>query len=144
MFYSFAMERSWALFITFIPDYVLGDSGVKNPPASARDTRDTGSERSLGGGNGNPLQYSCLGISMDRGAWRASIHGVTKNWTQLSNWAHSICVIFFFFIFWLCHAIFKISVPWPATEPRPWQWKPGILTSRPSGNFVIQLFFNAL
>ena len=32
-------------------------------------------------GNGNPLQYSCLGNSIDRGAWRATVHGVAKNWT---------------------------------------------------------------
>ena len=47
---------------------------VENPPANA------GDEDSLspGEGNGNPLQYSCLGNSMDRGAWRAPVHGVTK------------------------------------------------------------------
>ena len=36
-------------------------------------------------GNGNPLQYSCLENPMDRGAWQATVHGVTKSWTQLSN-----------------------------------------------------------
>ena len=36
-------------------------------------------------GNGNPLQYSCLGSCMDRGAWWATIHGVAKSWTQLST-----------------------------------------------------------
>ena len=41
--------------------------------------------RSLGGGHGNPLQYSCLGNSMDRGAWRATVPGVEKNRTRLSN-----------------------------------------------------------
>ena len=45
----------------------------------------TGWGRSLGEGNGNPLQYSCLGNSMDREAWWAIVHGVTKSWTQLSN-----------------------------------------------------------
>ena len=35
--------------------------------------------------NGNPLQYSCLGDPMDSGAWQATIHGVTKSWTQWSN-----------------------------------------------------------
>ena len=44
-----------------------------------------GSGRSPGEGNGNPLQYSCLGNPMDRGAWQATVHGVAKNWTQLSN-----------------------------------------------------------
>ena len=39
--------------------------------------------------NGNPLQHSCLENSMDRGAWQVMVHGVTKSWTRLSNWAHS-------------------------------------------------------
>ena len=41
--------------------------------------------RSPGGGNGNPLQYSCLENPMDRRAWQAVIHGVVKSWTQLSE-----------------------------------------------------------
>jgi len=41
------------------------------------------------GGNGNPLQYSCLGSPMDRGACWAAVHGVTKSWIRLSNWAHT-------------------------------------------------------
>ena len=44
-----------------------------------------GSGRSLGEGNGNPLQYSCLENPMDRGAWQAAVHGVTKSQTQLSD-----------------------------------------------------------
>ena len=40
---------------------------------------------SPGGRNGNPLQYSCLENSMDRGAWWATVHGVAKSWTRLSN-----------------------------------------------------------
>ena len=44
-----------------------------------------GSRRSPGRGNGNPLQYSCLEHSMDRGAWWAVLHGVAKSWTWLSN-----------------------------------------------------------
>ena len=54
---------------------------VKNPIASAGDVTVTGlipgSERSPGRGHGNPFQYSCLEDPMDRGAWRAAIHGVT-------------------------------------------------------------------
>ena len=46
-----------------------------------------GSGKSPGGGNGNPLQYSCLENSMDRGDWRATVQGVTEHWTRLSNWA---------------------------------------------------------
>ena len=55
---------------------------VKNPPANAGDVRDTGSipglGRSLGGGHSNPLQYSCLENPMDRGAWQATVYGVTR------------------------------------------------------------------
>ena len=62
---------------------------LKNWSANAGDIRDmvwiTGSGRCLGGGNDNPLQYSCLENSMDRGAWLATVHGVSKSWTQLSN-----------------------------------------------------------
>ena len=56
-------------------------SVVKNLPAKAGDTGDfiLGSGRSPGGGNGSPLQYSCQKNPMDRGAWRATVHGVTKN-----------------------------------------------------------------
>ena len=43
-----------------------------------------GSGRSPGGGNGNPFQYSCLENPMDRGAWWATVHGVTKSWTGLN------------------------------------------------------------
>ena len=44
--------------------------------------------RSPGGGHGNPLQYSCLVNPMDRGAWQAIVHGVTKSWTWLSKSKH--------------------------------------------------------
>ena len=43
--------------------------------------------RSPGGGHGNPLQYSCLENPMDRGAWQATVHGVAKSQTQLSELA---------------------------------------------------------
>ena len=62
---------------------------VKNLPADAGDLRDTGSipgsGRSLGGGHGNPLQYSCLENPMDRGAWWATVHKVLKNQTLLKQ-----------------------------------------------------------
>ena len=58
---------------------------VKKPPVSARDIRNSGSipgsGRSPRGGNGKPLQYSCLENPMDRGAWRATVHGVVKSQT---------------------------------------------------------------
>ena len=64
--------------ITFV-----GGTGVKNLPAKAGDTGDTGLIPGLGrspeAGNGNPLRYSCLENPMDRRAWWAIVHGVTKS-----------------------------------------------------------------
>ena len=57
---------------------------VKNPPANAGDPGSIpGLGQSPGEGNGNPLQYSCLENSMDRGAWWATVHGVSRSWTRL-------------------------------------------------------------
>ena len=60
---------------------------VKNPPAKAGDTRDVGSIPGSGRypreGNGSSLQYSCLGNPMDRGAWGATVHEITKSQTIL-------------------------------------------------------------
>ena len=59
-----------------------GGSVVRNPPANAGYKGSIpGSGRSPGEGNGNPLQYSCPGNSMDRGAWRATVHRVVKGQT---------------------------------------------------------------
>ena len=59
-----------------------GSSVVKNPPANARHMGSVpGSGRSTGEGNDNPLQYSCLENPVDRGAWWATVHGVTKGQT---------------------------------------------------------------
>ena len=58
---------------------------VKNPPANAGDIREVSSILVLGRspreGNGNPVQYSCQGNPMDRGAWQATVHEVAKSWT---------------------------------------------------------------
>ena len=66
---------------------------VKNPPANAGDARHAGSipgsGKSLGVGNGNPLQYTCVENSMDRGAWWAAVHGITKSWTRLKRLSSS-------------------------------------------------------
>ena len=62
---------------------------VKNPPANAGDIRDAnsipGKGRSPGRGHGNPLQYSCLKNSMDRGVWRATVHRVAHSQIQLKQ-----------------------------------------------------------
>ena len=66
-----------------------GFSGCSDGKESACSARDLGSiaglERSPGEGNGYPLQYSLLENSLDRGAWWATVNGVTKRWTQLSD-----------------------------------------------------------
>ena len=65
---------------------------IKNLPTNAGDVRDArdmglipGLGRYPGEGNGNPLQYPCLENPMDREAWRATVHGVTKSQTRLSD-----------------------------------------------------------
>ena len=80
-------DRVWASQVVLV---------VKNLSANAEDIRDTGSilgpGRSPGGGHGNPRQYSCLVNPMDRGAWRATVHGVAKSQTwlkRLSMHAHT-------------------------------------------------------
>ena len=71
--------------------YSLGFPGSLDGKAPAYSAGDPGlvpgSERSPGGGNGNPLQYSCLENPMDQGAWCATVHGVTKSRTQLSDFS---------------------------------------------------------
>ena len=67
----------------------MGFSGSSNCKESVCNAGDPGSipglGRSPGEGNGYPLQYFCLKNSMDRGAWKATVHGLTKNRIQLSN-----------------------------------------------------------
>ena len=58
---------------------------VKNQPAMQETWTRSLVRSPGGGGHGKPLQYSGLENSMDRGAWWATVHGVTKTWTQLSN-----------------------------------------------------------
>ena len=82
-----AFITSHILFVTdkLVTQQYLTGSVVKNLPANVGDTGHAGLipglGRSLGVGNGNSLQYSCLENSRDRGAWRITIHGVTKSWT---------------------------------------------------------------
>ena len=70
-----------------------GGSGVKNPSTNAGDTGDLSSipglGRSPGEGNGNPLQYSCLGNPIDGGAWWASVYGLAQSQTQLKRLSSS-------------------------------------------------------
>ena len=68
------MNSELNLWMVFPSAFHVGDSGSL-----------PGSERLPGEGNGNPLQYSCLENPMDRGAWWATVRGVAKSWTQLSD-----------------------------------------------------------
>ena len=80
-------HRANPLLPTLFPDFCV--LCVKNPSASAGDTGDSGLipgwGSSPGGGHGSPLQHSCLENPMDRGAWRATVRGVTKRQSQLSD-----------------------------------------------------------
>ena len=64
---------------------------VKNSPTNAGDIRDPGSipglGRSTGGGHGNPIQYSYLENPIDRRVWQATIHRISKSWTQLRQFS---------------------------------------------------------
>ena len=63
-----------------------GGSDSKESACNARDPGSiSGSGRSSGEGNGNPLQYSCLENSMDKGAWQSTVHGVERSYTRLSD-----------------------------------------------------------
>ena len=83
---------------------------VKNLHANAGDIEDMGSipgfERSPGEGNGNPLQYSCLGNPMDRGIWWAIVHGVaeelhmTYQLNKKNNTTLNTCTVLFYFLFY--------------------------------------------
>ena len=66
-------------------DFPGGSDGKESAPNARNLGLIPGSGRFPGEGNGNTLQYPCLENSMDRGAWQATVHGVTKNQTQLSN-----------------------------------------------------------
>ena len=69
-----------------VPQGLPGGSAVKKPHAIAGDRGlILGSGGSPGGGNGSPLQYSCLENPMDRGTWRATVNGVAKSGAQLSD-----------------------------------------------------------
>ena len=86
------------------PTWLPRGSVVKNPPVNAGDTRDAGLIPGLQrspGRNGNPLQYSCLGNSMNKGACWATVHGVAKSWTQLSTLIYFLAL--WIPLFWALH-----------------------------------------
>ena len=89
----------------------------KEPTYNVGDIRDTGSipglGRSPGGGHGNPLQYSCLGNPMDRGAWQSTVHGIAKSQAWLSHkttTAKSNSVISFSLGYWKDNSVFSLAM----------------------------------
>ena len=106
--------------------------GKKNPSANAGDTGwIPGWGRSPGGGNGNPLQYSCLENHMDRGAWRGTVHGVAKSQIWLSDWACTHACLFYrlccsthqfrrhLYIYWALTMYQHYSACWEANSKCP-------------------------
>ena len=88
-----------------------GGSEVKESACNAGDLGSIpGSGRSPGGGNGNPLQYSCLENLMDIGAWWATVHRVTKSPTRLSNFTHTHTLFQIIFLFRLLQNIEQSSL----------------------------------
>ena len=86
----------------------------------------SGSGRSPGGGNGNLLQYSCLGNSMDRGAWWATVHGAAKSRTQLKQFSAQHACKFFL-------VACGIYFPEQGLNPGPLYWELRVLASGPPG-----------
>ena len=98
-----SVDEIWYNMICDVIWYMLGFPGGtvgKNLPASAGDEGSIpGSGRSSRGGNGNPLKHSCLENPKDRGAWWATVYGVTKSSTRLSAHTHGICYMIYEMIY---------------------------------------------
>ena len=102
-FPSFLRLNNISLYVQIgLPWWLSGKESACNSGATGDVGSIPGSGRPLGGGHGNPLQYSCLENPMDRGAWQATVHRVAKSWTwlkQLSTHAHThVQVIFCLFV----------------------------------------------
>ena len=100
-----------------VPSLVLDfPDGIsyKESPASVEVGSVSGSGRSPGGGNDNPLQYFCPENPMDRGGWQATIHKVSKSWTRLSDWTHThiLALTFCSYIYILYLIIFTWYASW--------------------------------
>ena len=84
LFFFFKIFFLWGPFLKVFIVFVMASQVAQNPPANAGDVGVMpGLGRSVRGGNRNPLQYSCLENSMDRGAWKATVHGVSRLSTSL-------------------------------------------------------------
>ena len=83
---SMGLQKSQTLLSNFTFTWLSSSSDSKDSVCNVGDPDSIpGLGRSPGEGHGTPLQHSCLENSMDRGAWRVTVHGVTKSWTRLSD-----------------------------------------------------------
>ena len=118
----------WIMIQSFSIGFLVAQL-VKNPLASAGDTRDEGSiprsGRSPGKGNGHLLQYSCLENVMLWGAWGAAVHGVARvrhDWahtyththTHTQKFLHGVSRVMMWFILWVAHRDHLFVTPWTA------------------------------
>ena len=120
-------SQSELLYLLIINPSLFMAVVLKNWSANAGDIRDmvwiTGSRKCLGGGNESPLQYSCLENSMDRGAWLATVHGVSKSRTQLSNFH-----LFHFIFLWEAEKYRMLrtgALGWPRGMVQGRRWEGG-------------------
>ena len=82
-----------------VPSLVLDfpdGTSYKELPANVEVGSVSGSGRSPGGGNDNPLQYFCPENPMDRGGWQATVHKISKSWTRLSDWTYTHILVLTF------------------------------------------------
>ena len=117
-FYNFFL--CGPLFKSLLSFFTGGSDGKASAYSAGNLGSIPGLGRSPGEGNGNPLQYSCLKNPMDGGAWRATVHGVTKSWTWLSD--------FTIFGQEACEILVQ-----PGIKPTPLALKGEVLTTRPPG-----------
>ena len=114
----------WMCFVCWIWGSLLfhgGSDGKKYACKPGDPVSIPGSGRSLGEGNGNPLQYYCLENPMDRGAWQTTVHEVAKSWTRLRDW-HTL--IFQRRLLWVASwaVVVFVQVNWIKVTLRSFTW----------------------
>ena len=97
--------------------FLCGSDGEESVCSAGDPGLILGLGRCPGEGNGNPLQYSCLENSMDRGAWWATVHGITKSQTQLSDYT---CMLSCFYHLWGLLGGASGDSTWVASPPMLW------------------------
>ena len=93
LLFTYSLSK-YLITIYYEPCILLDFPGSSDGKVFVYNVGDLGSSpglgRSPGEGNGDPLQYCCLENPMDRGAWQATVYGVAKSWTRLSDFIHSL------------------------------------------------------